>query len=389
MSHFSTNRPAKWRGFFDHETVRFAALLLSAGSLAAGCSGPADDDQVVPRQEQSQVSPLRLQILHPEVHEIRESITGTGTIGAAQTSNIGVVTPGIVERVFVKVGDRVKKGQPLFQTRKIDYEISEQLARAELTAAEARAEQARLDYERAIDLLDKEFISQAQLDTAANSLKAANAEAGVAEARLAQAAQRLADTTVRAPYDGVVTGRNVDEGTYKSAQTFGADSSVLQLQEIKIVVAVVRVPEIYVTRFDLGTPGDIFVDGMDDVFQAEIYAINDKVDVQSRTVEVRFGLANDDYRIKPGLFVRAEIHPPERAAMLLQQDAVLDRSGSPHVFLLDDGIARVRAVVLREYDPTNVEILSGLGENESILVGPDLIRLTDGDLIPDILNADR
>jgi RND family efflux transporter MFP subunit len=364
-------------------------LILLAGSLAAGCSGPPDDSEDISQQEQMQVSPLRLQILHPEVREISESITGTGTIGAAQTSNIGVVTPGIVERVFVKVGDRVKKGQPLFQTRKNDYEISKQLARAELTAAEARAEQARLDYERAIDLLDKKFISQAQLDTAANSLKAAKAEADVADARLAQATQRLADTTVRAPYDGVVTGRNVDEGTYKSAQTFGADSSVLQLQEIKIVVAVVRVPEIYITRLSLGTPGDIFIDGMDDLIQAEIFAINDKVDMRSRTVEVRFGLANDDYRIKPGLFVRAEIHPPERTAMLLEQDALLDRSGSPYVFLLEDGIARARSVVLREYDPKKVEILSGLGENESILYGPDLIRLTDGDLIPGILDADR
>ena len=389
MSHFSTNLPARWSVPQRQESSRFVVLILLAGSLAAGCSGPPDDSEDISQQEQMQVSPLRLQILHPEVREISESITGTGTIGAAQTSNIGVVTPGIVERVFVKVGDRVKKGQPLFQTRKNDYEISKQLARAELTAAEARAEQARLDYERAIDLLDKKFISQAQLDTAANSLKAAKAEAGVADARLAQASQRLADTTVRAPYDGVVTGRNVDEGTYKSAQTFGADSSVLQLQEIKIVVAVVRVPEIYITRLSLGTPSDIFIDGMDDLIQAEIFAINDKVDMRSRTVEVRFGLANDDYRIKPGLFVRAEIHPPERTAMLLEQDALLDRSGSPYVFLLEDGIARARSVVLREYDPKKVEILSGLGENESILYGPDLIRLTDGDLIPGILDADR
>ena len=389
MSHFFTNRPDRRSVPRRQESSGFVALILLAGSLVAGCSDPPDDSEDNAQQKQMQVSPLRLQVLHPEVLEISESITGTGTIGAAQTSNIGVVTPGIVERVFVKVGDRVKKGQPLFQTRKNDYEISRQLARAELTAAEALADQARLDNERAIDLLDKNFISQAQLDTAANSLKTAKAGAGVAEARLAQATQRLADTVVRAPYDGVVTGRNVDEGTYKSAQTFGADSSVLQLQEIAVVVAVVRVPEIYVTRFRLGMPGEIFIDGMDKVFQAEIFAINDKVDMRSRTVEVRFALPNDDYRIKPGLFVRAEIHPPARTAMLLEQDAVLDRSGSPYVFLLEDGIARAQSVDLREYDPKIVEVLSGLGENESILIGPDLIQLTDGDLIPGILDADR
>ena len=161
---------------------RLVAVALLAGSLAGGCSSSHDDE--VERVAPAPVSVLRLQTLRPEIREIHESIVGTGTIGAAQTSNIGVVTPGIVERVFVKVGDQVKKGQPLFRTRKNDYEISVELARAELTAAQARAEQARLDYERAKDLLGKNFISQAQLDTAGNSQKVANAETGVAKARL-------------------------------------------------------------------------------------------------------------------------------------------------------------------------------------------------------------
>lgn len=361
--------------------------MLLVGSFAAGCSDSQDVGVGV--SEPAQDSPLRLQTLRPETREIRGSITGTGTIGAAQTSNLGVVTPGIVERVFVKVGDRVKKGQALFQTRKSDYEISVQLARAELTAAQARAEQARLDFERATDLLEKKFISQAQLDTTANAQRAANAEASVSAARLAQAEQGLADTIVRAPYDGVVTDRNVDEGTYKSAQAFSADSSVLQLQEIKVVVAVVRVPEIYLAGLSLGTPAELFVDGLQDVLQSKIYAINDKVDPMSRTVEVRFALANDDYRVKPGLFVRAEIHPPGRTALLLNQEAVLDRSGSPHVFLLDGDVARRQPIVLREYDATSVEIASGVNENELVLMGPDLIRLVDGDPLPERIDAHR
>ena len=387
MSHFFSNRPAKWPGPLALKPGRFAILALLAGSLLAGCSDSQDDEAGTPPQ--AKIAPLRLQTLSPEIREIRESITGTGTIGAAQTSNIGVVTPGIVERVFVKVGDRVKIGQPLFQTRKIDYEINVQLARAEVTAAQARAEQARLDYVRAKDLLDEKFVSQAQLDKAGNLQRAANAETGVSKARLAQAEQRLADTIVRAPYDGVVTSRNVDEGTYKSAQTFSADGSVLQLQDIHVVVAVVRVPEIYVTKLNLGTPADLVIDGMKAVIQSEIWVINDKIDPQSRTIEVRFLIDNADYLVKPGLFVQAEMHSPGRTAMLLDQEAVLDRSGSPYVFLLEDGIARKQAIVLREYDPTSVEIVSGLDENVSVITGPDLERLADGDPIPDSIDAAR
>mgnify|MGYP003666696566 FL=1 len=361
--------------------------MLLVGSFATGRSDSRDEGMGV--SELAQVTSLRLQTLRPGIREISETITGTGTIGAAQTSNLGVVTPGIVERVFVKVGDRVEKGQPLFQTRKNDYDISVQLARAELTAAEARAEQARLDYERATDLLAKKFISQAQLDTTANALKATTAEVGVSAARLAQAEQSLADTVVRAPYDGVVTDRNVDEGTYKSAQTFSADSSVLQLQEIKVVVAVVRVPEIYLAGLSLGTPADLIIDGLQDALESKIWVINDKVDPMSRAIEVRFALANDDYRVKPGLFVRAEIHPPCRTAMLLNQETVLDRLSNPHVFLLDAGVAGLQPVVLREFDTASVEIVSGLDEDDYVLMGPDLIRLVDGDPVPDNIDADR
>jgi RND family efflux transporter MFP subunit len=352
-----------------------------AAMITTACSDPAQDESEVSQDAPAPV--MRLQTLKPEVREVQENIIGTGTIGAAQTSNIGVVTPGIVESIYVLVGHQVKKGQPLFQTRPNDYEIKVRLARAELIASEARAEQTRLDFERAKDMLDKNFISQAQFDSAGNVQRAADAETGVSRARLAQAEQTLADTIVRAPYDGVVTMRNVDEGTYKSTQTFSADSSVLQLQEIRRVVALVRVPENKLPNLVLGTPAELFIDGIDDVIQSDIWVINDKVDMQSRTVDVRFALVNDDYQIKPGLFVRAEIHPPPRVAMLLRQDAILDRSGSPHVFVIDKGIARKRSPVLREFNATSVEIVSGLDKNELVLIGPDLVRLEEGDQIID------
>ena len=389
MKYSPPNRPQRWLGFLDLCPTRLTALALLAGSLAAGCSDSPDESSDVLPPKGAQEVHLNLQTLRPEIRKIRESIVGTGSIGAAQTSDIGVVLPGIVERVYVKVGDKVEKGQPLFQTRRTDYEIGVQLARAEMTAAEARAKQARLEYERAEELLGKNFISQAQLDTAENARGAADAETGISKARLAQAEQRLTDTVVRAPYDGVVTRRNVDEGTYKSAQSFSADGSVLQLQDIHVVVAVVHVPEVYIKKISVGMPADLFIDGMADVFPSEIWVINDKVDQRARTLEVRFAMTNEDYRVKPGLFVRAEIRPPGRTAMLLDQRAILDRADSPHVFLLEGGKARRQSIVLREYDGTYVEIVSGLAPDASIIVGPDLVRLVDGDPIRGSINVDR
>ena len=75
--------------------------------------------------------------------------------------------------------------------------------------------------------------------------------------------------------------------------------------------------------------------------------------------------------------------------MLLNQETVLDRLSNPHVFLLDAGVAGLQPVVLREFDTASVEIVSGLDEDDYVLMGPDLIRLVDGDPVPDNIDADR
>ena len=365
----------------SRQSLALLALVAVVGPLLEGCRD-AQNDLGAPYQSASEHEPsLEVQIVHPQQQEIRDSIVGTGTIAAAQTSNIGVAVAGIVERIFVGVGDRVEKGQALFQTRRNNYDIGVQMAAAEVAVAEARAAQARLDFGRTQELLHKGVISQAQLDVAASALKATKAQVAFAEAALLQAKQDLEDTIVRAPYEGVITARKVDEGTYRSEQTFSGDSSVIQLQKIDIVVAIVQVPEIHLAKLSLRTPAKLFVDGLDDVFDSEILIINDKVDPQTRTVEVRLPIANEDYRVKDGLFVRAELFPPARSVVLLDRRAVLGRPHDPHVFLLEDGTARKHSIALRDFDTTHVEIVSGLDSDAPVLAGVDLQRLADGDLV--------
>jgi len=161
------------------------------------------------------------------------------------------------------------------------------------------------------------------------------------------------------------------------------------MQEINVVVAAVRVPEIYLGALSVGTPAHLSIDGLQDTIGSEIFVINDKADATSRSLDVRFALANDDYQIKPGLFVRAEIHLPGRTATLLNHEAVLDRLNSPHVFLVDDGVAQLREIVLRDFDVTSVEIISGLEEDDYVLMGPDLLRLIDGTPLPEDIDAHR
>ena len=146
---------------------------------------------------------------------------------------------------------------------------------------------------------------------------------------------------------------------------------------LNIIVALVRLPAVELSRISIGSPARVTIDGIGQTFDSQIHVINDLVDFESRTIDVRLGIENDDYLIKPGLFVRVEITPEPRTLLIASRQAVLG-SESHHVFINQNGIARRVAVTIREMDTQQVEITSGLTAGQSLLLGNNLTRLQDG-----------
>ena len=364
-------------------TIAFlASLALAAcGADEPGSDGQGDDAG----KSEFQVSAHRARLEH-----VQDTVIGTGTIAAKQSSDIGVSVEGIVERVFVRVGDRVEKCDPLFRTRQIDYELVRDELSSARDLANAQLELAALAFSRVSDLHGRGNAPTARLDEARANLKVARARAGMAAANYARAEQNLADAIVGAPFDGVVTERYVDEGVYMSKRFGGGSSAVVQVQEIYIVTAIIRIPERHVERIGLGTPGRLKVDGIERIFESEIGIFNDRIDHRTRTIEVRLGIANPDYAVKPGLFVRAELFPTARQALLIPREAVLGARSSPHVFVLANMKASERRITVREFDARSYEVLSGLSESDTVLAGPDLPRVMEGSRIsPGLANVDR
>lgn len=362
------------------------ALLANLTLAACGADEPAKDERGnEARNPQLQVSAHKVRMT-----DVQDTVIGTGTIAARQSSNIGVSVEGIVERIFVRVGDRVAKGDPLFRTRQVDYELARDELASARDLANAQLELAELAFSRVSDLHQRGNAPTARLDEARANLKVARAQAGMAAAKYARAEQNLADTIVRAPFEGVVTERYVDEGVYMSKRFGTGGSAIVQVQEIFIVAAIVRIPERHVERIGLGTPGRLKVDGIETIFESEIDIFNDRIDHRTRTIEVRLAIANRDYAIKPGLFVRAELFPEARRVLLIPRGAVLGARSSPHVFVLANMKASERQITVREFDAGSYEVLSGLSEGERVLAGPDLPRIMEGSPVsPKVANVDR
>lgn len=363
--------------------------LLSVGVFSiilAGCGDNGADTKTEVTRD-----PITMATAVVEEVAIKQPIVGTGTIAPLQRTDLGPRVDGIIEEIHVRVGQRVSKGDPLFRTRDIDLKFRVQELENELRLAKATATEAGREFARISKLHKRGNASAGTLDKSRAANETAQARKGIAEAKLGKALQDLTDAVVTAPYDGVITARNVHEGRFMSSRSFGGGggfggpAGVIQIMEIHIVAAIVQVPEVHLSKFQVGSPATVIVDGLNDEFESEVHRINDYIDPVKRTIEVRIGVANDDYRIKPGSFTRALIYPPAQTVLALPRGTVLGYEDQQYVFVEHNGVAKRKAVRAVQLDAERLTILEGLSEGDTVLSGPSLRVLVEDD--PVILHS--
>lgn len=356
-----------------------AAGLLIAALATMTLAGCGEDEQAADEGQAAETVAVFERPVTRE--ELMEPVTGTGTIAAHKTTQLGPRVDGIIEEVMVWVGDRVKKDQPLFRTRDTEWKLRVSELENQVRLATAEAGNMQKAFARASELHAKGFVSNGKLDDARAARDAANAKLGIAKAQLAAAQQALEDCVVTAPFDGVITRLDVNEGKFMATRSGGAGPSqggVLEIMKIDIVAAIVNVPEIHLSKFEVGTKGKIFLDGIDKSYDSYVVIINDRIDPVTRAVEVRLPIANDDYAVKPGLFARAEIYPDPRTVLALDRSALMGTEAARYVYVNDNGRAKRAGVTVRQIDATRVEVLSGLKEGDKALAGPNALLLVEG-----------
>jgi len=360
------------------------SALVVALPLAA-CSDAAIDESTAEEVRE----PVSLSTARVAKVTIEQPITGTGTIAPLQSTDLGPRVDGIIEEIFVRVGQRVEKDDPLFRTRDIELRFKVDELENELKLATATAKEASRDYTRISKLHKRGNASAGTLDKSRAAHESAQARLGIAEAKLGQAEQALTDAVVKAPFDGVITARNVHEGTFMATRMGGGmmgPSGVIQIMEIHIVAAIVDVPEVHLSKFRVGTPAKVIVDGLNDEFESQVHRINDYIDPVKRTIEVRIGVENSDYRIKPGSFARALIFPPAEEVLALPRGTVLGFEEGQYVFIERDGVAVRKAVRTTQLDAERVVVQAGLEDRDLVLMGPGLRTLVEGDPVEVIGN---
>ena len=358
--------------------------LASVGLLCAlllGVASCGKKDAAADLKKNQKVEAIVVTASKVERTNIALPILATGSITPSQQTDIGPSVDGIVEQVLVGVGSRVKKGQPLFRSRDVDIRLQVKELESQVALARAQLANAKNELNRQNSLKSGGWVSQSRMDATRTGSDVALAQLGVWEARLAQARQQLADCIVHAPYDGVISRQDIDNGRFMSIRSPGmpgSASGVVQIMNIDPLAAIVVAPSTYFEQLKIGMKGRIYINGVAKPIEAIVAVVNYGVDYKSRGVEVRFEIPNPDYKILPGLYAKVELIPDSHPALVADRHAVMGPEGSRYAFIAENGRAKKIKVSTRELNGEQIEILSNVPAGTELLAGPNLSQLVDG-----------
>jgi membrane fusion protein (multidrug efflux system) len=322
---------------------------------------------------------------------IAAEITVVGNLVGEQTVAVAARAAGRLQDLFVRLGDRVNRGQRLARIE--DFEIQEQVKQAEaaqevaqatIRQREADLQLAQTNVERSRNLFQRQLLPKQTLDdnearyqSGLASLDLARAQYSQSKARLDELRINLSNTIITSPVTGFVAKRNVDPGAFVSQNTAIVD--VVDITTVRLLASVV---ERDLKELQRGNPTKVDVDAYPgEHFTGRIARVSPVLDPATRTAPIEIEIPNADFRLKPGMYARVGITTNTRKdALVVPASAVVDLGGRRGVFTPLNESAVFRAITTGTEQMALVEVLGGLAEGDTVITtGSGALR--DGDRI--------
>ena len=280
---------------------------------------------------------------------LSEMINSTGTLMADEETDLSFETSGRIVEIHFDEGSHVKKGQLMAR-------INDRPLQAQLQKLEAQKRMVEQREFRQRSLLERDAISQEAYDQVVTELQVIEADIALIEAR-------IAETELRAPFDGVVGLRRLSEGSYVNPNT-----KIARLVKNRPLKIEFSVPERYSGEIAPGFPIDFRVDGIADTFNARVYAVEPKIDVGTRTVIVRARYPNTNEELQPGRFAGISLQLSEtNNAIAVPTEAIIPEMEGEKVFVYRSGNAQPQYVTIGLRTESLIEITRGLEFGDTLL----------------------
>lgn len=382
--------------------------LCSLALLAAGCSGPS---AAAPRAADAVAEATSVTVVKAERTPLERAVTVTGTLAAEEQVMLSLKVTGRLEEMLVDLGSPVRRGQVIARLTPTDFELRLRQADAALQQARARLgldgtglddtvevattglvrqaqaalDEARRQRERFATFVQRGISARAELETSDAQLQIAearyqdaleevrNRQAVLAQRRseLALAKQQLEDTTLKSPIDGVVRERHAFAGEYRAAGT--PVLTVVRQHPLRLQLAV---PERVATSVAVGQAVNITVEGDSNVYRGRVVRLSPAITEGNRTLPIEAEVGNEDGRLRPGTFAKAEIVTDEAPALVVPESALVVFAGVEKLLVVKDGKAKEQRVRSGRRGGGRLEILEGLAPGEIVITSPG--GLADG-----------
>lgn len=334
-------------------------VILSTLTIAilAGCSGKKDSDK-----DADVVEPIPVKVQKLEKQDIARTLDYTANLQADEQVYYAPASTGRIEKIYVEVGDRIKKGQLLVT-----------MDQTQLHQAEVQLQNLETEYNRAKMLNETQSISKQAYDAAVTQYEVAKSNVAFLKE----------NTKMLAPFDGIVTGKYFENGELYTGAAFGGASkpSIIAIEKINPLKAYVNLSEQYFLAVKKGTKVELKSNLYPDrVFEGTVNIVYPTIDPASRTFTVEIKIPNQNEALRPGMYGTINFFIGNTETVVAPAIAVLKLQGANdrYVFVNKNGVAKRIDVTLGKRFEDKVELISNEIQegDELIVVGQG--RLVDG-----------
>ena len=372
-----------------------AFLLLTAGIAFGASRHHSKQQQVRATADQTRHFAPTVAVAPVEASPVVSSVTLPGTTAAFAAANIYARATGYISKRTADIGDHVKRGELLAELAvpELDEQISQNEAtldqlKAAVQRAQANATLSQATWGRDKPLLKDGWVTGHQGDIDLQTVKADEAAVSVAQANVA-AQERLlrvlrqnrAYASVVAPFDGVITQRNVDVGSLVQGNA-NTGTFMFEIMQKNVIRVWVYVPQAAAFGVAPGVAAIVHVPELPDrEFPGKVTRIADALHSGTRTLLTEIDISNPDGAVPPGIYCSVELKVPRKTpSYTIPAEALMFNRNGLQAAVVKDGKAEIRTVRVARDLGTQVEVDAGLKVGEQVILSPP-VNLVDGEKV--------
>jgi RND family efflux transporter MFP subunit len=341
--------------------------------------------------EETAAPPVSLEM--PKMQQGAQEIVIPGNMQAYSMAPIYARTTGYVKAWYHDIGSHVRKGDLLavIETPELDQQLSQ--ARADLQSAQENAALAKVTADRYQDLIGKNAVSQQDTDNAVSTLKARNSAVASADANVRRLEELQSFERIVAPFDGVITARNLDVGQLITATgstdapsastSSSAGKEIFDIAAVNTLRVYINVPQVNTPDAKTGAIATLTLPQFPNrSFKGKLVRTADSVDPTTRTLLAEVDVDNRSGELLPGSYTEVHLHTANaNPALVVPISAVILLPDGLHVAVVDgNSKAHVLRVVPGRDFGSSMEILSGLNPGQAVMTNPP-DSLTEGETV--------